>query len=183
METIQQQYDRVRNQIKHGDLILFHGTSLLAKIIQNCDKAFYNHIGVVIEIEGALFIVDSNASGVQADRLSWRIKKYTSKSRFVIIRSVVSDATKLFYLKQLLKRSDDKWIKYDFSNGTKELLNRKFNFDLKIKDNETKDICSDYVSRYAQKIEVVYENFNKIPIAFPQDYMRFRNLDKTILIA
>jgi hypothetical protein len=40
METIQAQYNRIRSEIKHGDLMLFHGTGIVAGIIQNCDKRY-----------------------------------------------------------------------------------------------------------------------------------------------
>lgn len=182
MESIQDKYKRIRPSIKHGDLILFHGTGVMAKIIQNCDNSYYNHVGVVIEINEALFIVDSNADGVQADRLSWRIGKYSKGGDFCIIQSNADERSKYVYLKQLLKRSDENWIKYDYYNGAKELANRKFGLKLRIKEDEGRDICSDYVSRYAVGAKFVSEEFAYLKIAFPQDYIRYMNEEMATLI-
>lgn len=183
METILQKYNRLRSSIKHGDLLLFHGTGIVAKIIQNCDKSYWNHVGVVVEINEALFIVDANASGVQADRLSWRINKYRKGGDFCIIQSFVANEIKNIHLTELLKRSDEKWIKYDFYNGAKELANRKFGLKLPINIDEDRDICSDYVSRYAIGAKFVNSSFNELKIAFPEDYYRFMNNETTMVIS
>lgn len=174
METIFHKYERIRPFIKHGDIILFRGRGILARIIQNCDSSYWNHVGVVLEINGSLFIIDSNATGVQADRLSWRIMKY-QKGDFAIIQSDQSKEVVNYHMSQLLKRADTKWIRYDFINGVKELLNRKFNLKLKIRPTDDRDICSDWVRRYAEGLDLVTEDFNKIGLAFPQDYERFFN--------
>jgi len=180
--SISDKYNRVRPYIKHGSLVLFRGKGIMAKIIQNCDNSYWNHIGVVIEVNGALFIVDSNASGVQADRLSWRVSKYEGGDIGFIIPDI-EDVTKNYYLSQLLQRSDKKWIKYDFFNGGKELANRKWNLNLKVNTSENRDICSDFVSDYAINTGVVdKESFKKLRVAFPQDYERFINLENCFLL-
>jgi hypothetical protein len=48
--------------------------------------------------------------------------------------------------------------------------------------NEEKDICSDYVSRYAIGANFVSEDFKKLKIAFPEDYIRFRNFTKSKIL-
>jgi ribosomal protein S6 len=181
METIEEKYKRIRPLIKDGDLILFHGRSLLAYIIQKSDKAYYNHVGVVVEKLGALYIVDSNAKGVQADRLSWRIKKY-KRGDFIAIQSERIEAQIKYELGKLLHKSDDTWIKYDYLNGVKELLNRAFGLSLRITKRDEHDICSDYVSEYAVNLHLVKKGFTELNIQFPQDYIRYRNLDNTKII-
>jgi len=182
MEIILEKYKRLRPLIKDGDIILFHGTSIMARIIQWCDKSYYNHVGVVVEKLGAFYIVDANASGVQADRLSWRIKKY-KRGTFIIIQPTVTDYIVEDELKSLLRRVDVKWVKYDFWNGFKELVNRKFNWNLKITYNDDADICSDTTANYTMSLQMVLiEKFIKLRIAFPQDYIRYRNLDHTKII-
>lgn len=144
----------------------------MAKIIQNCDKAYWNHVGVVIKVNGALFIVDSNASGVQADRLSWRVGKYKGGD-FKILSSTIEEPLVNFHLETLLLRSDAKWIKYDFWNGGKELANRKFGWNLKITQDEDRDICSDYVKQYAIDTKIVTLDILRLRTVFPQDYERY----------
>lgn len=134
-----------------------------------------NHIGVIIEKHGALFIVDSNADGVQADRLSKRIEKYKRGGDFTIIKPTVKREFVDLEMRRLLNRSDEKWIKYDFYNGIKELLNRRFGFKLKITLNDNRDICSDFVSRYACDLDLVNQKFKDKTIVFPEDYIRYMN--------
>jgi len=179
--NILDKYKALRSSIKDGNIILFHGTGLLAKLIQNCDEnndgtlAYHNHVGIVVESHGALFIVDSNEKGVQADRLSWRINKYRKGGDFTIIQPSIFPELINIEMRKLLHKSDDNWIKYDFINGAKELLNRKFGFKLKINLNEERDICSDYVSRYACNLDLVTQKFEDKVIVFPEDYIRFLN--------
>jgi len=179
--TIQEKYDRDRHLIKNGDLILFSGTGLVAKIIRSSDKnkyggwAKHSHIGVVVEKHGALFIVDANANGVQADRLSYRITKYEKESSFTILRSLRPPTELDYQMGILLRRSDEKWIKYDFKNGIKELANRRWGWNLPIYLNDNKDICSDFVSRFAVNLGMVTKGFLDKRIAFPEDYMRYKD--------
>ena len=46
-----EKYKLLRPNISDGDLILFRGTGVIAKIIQWCDKSYWNHIGIVLEKE------------------------------------------------------------------------------------------------------------------------------------
>lgn len=174
--NIEEKYAAIRPLIKDGDLVLFRGTKLLAKIIQNCDKAYFNHIGIVAETHGALLIVDSQAEGVVADRLSKRIKDYKNGD-FCVIQSKeeVLDAE----LDRIMQRQDRKEILYDYGNGFKELLNRKFGWNLKIRPNENKDICSDFVYEYACRNGFVLPFENRV--AFPHDYIRYRNKERTLI--
>lgn len=176
MKTIQEKYQATRKFIKDGDLILFRGTRLLARIIQNCDSAYFNHIGIVYESHGALFIIDSQSSGVVSDRLSKRISDYNGGDFCVIqSRDEISDQA----LDALMMRQDEKNILYDYGNGFKELLNRKFGWNLKIKPSEKRDICSDFVYEYATRNKMIYQFKNRV--AFPMDYIRHRNKDTTVV--
>lgn len=182
MGIIKDKYTRIRPQITDGDLILFRGTKIVSKIIQWADKSYYNHIGVVTERHGALFIVDANASGVQADRLSYRVDSYGNGCDLTIIKPYNSMEIISGAMEKLLLRSDKKTIKYDFLNGTKELFNRKIKNKLKINADENKDICSDFVSVYAMSLGMVTDEFSNLRIAFPQDYIRYRNITNTTIL-
>ena len=175
METINQKYRRLRNLITDGDLILFHGTGLVARTIQAADSSYYNHVGVVFKKLGAFYIVDANADGVQADRLSRRINKYRKGGDFTIIKPLRTSQEIETALTKLLTRSDEKTIKYDFANGIKELLNRKFGWSLVVEADESHDICSDFVSQYQIDLNIVVEEFKHLRIAFPEDTIRYKN--------
>lgn len=180
--TIKEKYNLLRPQISDGDLILVHGTGIVAKIIRNCDKSYYSHIGVVTERHGALFIVDANGNGVQADRLSYRIDAYKNNADFTILKPMANRNDIDTQMAVLLKRSDIKTIKYDFRNGIKELFNRKFKPEFKIDENDNYDICSDFVSKYAVNLGMVNEMFLRLRVAFPEDFMRYVNYKNVKII-
>lgn len=184
--TIREKYIKLRPQIEDGDLILFRGTGIVARIIRFCDSSYYNHIGVVIKSHGSLFILDANANGVQADRLSHRIATYSEKSDFCIIQpKILNTFTSSLVEKgmhKLLAKSDNKWIRYDYLNGIKELLNRKLGWNLKIKMKENAAICSSNVAQYAIDLGIMNGNFEKLSIAFPQDFCRFADETKVLII-
>lgn len=181
MESINDKYKRVRQYIKDGDIVLFHGRGVVANIIQNCDHSYFNHVGIVFEKLGALYIVDANENGVQADRLSFRMNKYSPKGDFTILKPTATNEEIQIALTKILKRSDGKTIKYDFWNGFKELMNRKFGWSLKVDLDESHDICSDYVSTYQVELKMVTDDFLKLRIAFPQDSIRYMS-ENVILI-
>lgn len=180
LETINQKYDRLRPHICNGDLILCRGVKPLARLIQACDgNAEYNHIMVVFKKYDALYCVDANGNGVQADRLSYRINSYKGGD-FCIVKPDASLVEIDTALAKLLKRSDQSWIKYDFLNGAKELANRAFGYNFKIKLNEKRAICSDFVTRYQLDLNMLNIYFNNIRIAFPQDTIRYLKNAKII---
>lgn len=181
METINQKYDRLRSMIKDGDIILFHGTGIIAKIIQFCDKSYYNHVGIVFDKCGALYIVDANENGVQADRLSYRINKYKKGGDFTIVKPLAENSDIQLALSKLLRRSDSKTIKYDFMNGIKELFNRLFNIHLRVDLDESHDICSDFVSSYQIELGMLNNDFSKVRIAFPEDTIRYKTENVKII--
>lgn len=172
MENIKEKYTRLRGKIEQGDLILFHGKKALARIIQESDDdAYYNHIGVVGEIAGALFIIDSNANGVKPDRLSDRIYKYEDGD-FIILKPKATKKDIDSALSKLLKKADIKKYKYDFFNGAKALFNRWFGFNFKTHENPNRKICSMFVLPYALELDMVFPLNNMNNLFFPQDYIR-----------
>lgn len=85
-------------------------------------------------------------------------------------------------LRSLLTRGDNKWIRYDFKNGIKELLNRKFGWKLKIKLDDSTSICSAYDAEYAMNLGMVTDEFKKLKIAFPQDFLRYLDTNNAKII-
>ena len=169
-DFIKEKYDRLRPIMRQGDVIVFRGHKLLSKIIQESDSnAYYNHVGVIGEISGALFIIDSNGNGVHPERLSERVLGY---SDFTIIRSDKSQEEIDEKLRNLLKKQDDTEIKYDFINGAKAVFNRWFKLNFKTKKVYNRDICSMFVLPFALGLEMVLPLKEMNNLFFPQDYIR-----------
>jgi len=172
METISEKYKRLRSSIKQGDLIIFHGEKALARIIQESDSdAYYNHIGVIGEIAGALFIIDSNANGVEPARLSKRVLSYDNGD-FSILKPLKNKTEINFQLFLLLRKIDDSKIKYDFINGLKALLNRWIKTSFKTHNKNDRKICSMFVYEYAVNLDMIHPMLDKNNLFFPQDYIR-----------
>ncbi len=187
METIKEKYDRVRHLIKDGDVILIHGTALISKLEKICDNAYITHVGGIIEHNGALGVIDAECNGVQWDRLSKRIFSYKPYGDFMILRSTKSLKEISTAQATLLERSDDKWLKYDFGNGAKELINRfcknhNINFNLKIKLSASEFICSTEIAKFSTDLDMVTNKFKELPIQFPEDYRRYLNTEGCIIV-
>lgn len=176
METISEKYKRVRGQIKDGDFIVFSGTGIVASVIREADSdSFASHIGRVVKLKNRFLIVDSNARGNKPEWLSTRIEEYYKNSDFIIIRSNLDEDIIQSNVVDFINESDDARTKYDFTNGIKELLNRAFGFKLKIKLRGKYNICSQSVRKSFQALDMCTLQFTLLSIAFPQDYIRFRN--------
>ncbi len=183
METISEKYKRFRSQIKDGDWIVFSGTGMVASIIREADEdSFASHIGRVVKIKNRLLIIDSNAKGNHPEWLSTRIEGYYDNSDFVIIRSNVEEDVLQSNIIDFINESDDARTKYDFRNGIKEMLNRAFGLKLKIKLRGKYNICSQSVRKSFEALNMGTLQFNLLSIAFPQDYIRFRNEFTTELL-
>lgn len=178
MESINEKYQRIRPSLTDGCLILLSKNRIVSKIIRNCDKSEFSHVGIVFEKLGRWFIIDSNAQGVHPDLLSERIK---ISNNFCFIEPTVDP----FVIETEMQKAilySERGIKYDFSNGIKELINRKFGTSLRITQRDEHDICSDYTSNYAINLSMVTKDFEKLRLPFPQDYMRFNNKETTKIL-
>jgi adenine-specific DNA methylase len=183
METISEKYKRVRGQIKDGDFILFSGTGVVASVIREADSdSFASHIGRVVKLKNRFLIVDSNARGNKPEWLSTRIESYYKNSDFIVIRSSVDEDIIQSNVVDFINESDEARTKYDFRNGIKELLNRAFGFKLKIKLRGKYNICSQSVRKSFEALNMGTLQFTLLSIAFPQDYIRFRNEFTTELL-
>lgn len=175
-----QKYEKLRGSIKDGDIMIVHGTGIIASCIEWADSSWASHVLVIIEKHGALFCLDANANGVEADRLSYRIHSYNSGADFVIIRAKKSREYIDNAMIKLLHYSDDKRIRYDFKNGIKEFCNRAFGWKLKLNLNDSHKICSDEHRKYSEELDMM--DFENIQLVYPQDYLRCKIDDNVIMI-
>ncbi len=181
-ETIEEKYTRLRPLIQQGDQILVHGKKALARAIQKGDSdAYFNHIGVVGNIAGSLFIIDSNSNGIEPARLSKRILSYEGGD-FLILRSKKTTTEITKALSNILKLPDNTNVKYDFWNGFKEWLNRFTGSHLKIGRPKNRMICSMFTLPMALELDMVYPFEDKTKLFFPQDYLRRIKKENVIII-
>lgn len=170
-------YNGVRSEINNGDVILFRGTSMLSKTIQYCDKAYYNHAGLVMRLGSRLLILDSNAHGVRPDFLSMRMDEYID---FCVVRinNGLSQMMIDSCVNRVIDRSESSLIKYDFALLPRVAIARKFGYDIKnLGEKENRDICSMFTGeRYliqSAGIKCLAKAKEKQNWLTPEDHLRF----------
>jgi hypothetical protein len=179
METILDKYDRIRPSLRGGELFLIEGIRPISDVIRSSDDCKYTHVLLVVKMYDTFYCVDSNATGVKPDRLSFRMASYMPDGNFTVKRSTKKQREIDIAVATHLKNTDYE-IKYDYWNGFKSLLNRKFKLNLSINPKKDRMICSEFVRPYAVALEMIYnvEIYNSL--FFPQDYIRYEYLVKTI---
>ena len=76
-------YNEIENRIQSGDIILFSGQRLYQKIIQYISKSKWNHIGVIFESYGHLFLIEAVGSGVQIRRFKQACDGHRNSIRII----------------------------------------------------------------------------------------------------
>jgi hypothetical protein len=180
MKKILVKYNDNKYTLKHGDIILYHGTGLLAKAIQWTDKCYYNHIGIIIKLGGKLFTLDMWYSGILNGKLvicplSERIKDF---EEFCILRPKFTSSEiersvniALDYL--------DYGVEYDRLKLIKVLFKKKLGITIK-KEKEKKFICSEFVQKYTNSLD--NKTYSKLKDITPSDFLRYIDNNYTIML-
>lgn len=165
-----EKYKLLRNEIKNGDLILYRGSSILAKGIQYFDKAYYNHIGVVWKPEecSRLLTLDMWQEGLTCIPLSRRMDGYKD---FCILRPKVSSEIIKSSLDSSLSEWDGSEIKYDSQLILRVAVIKKLRLDLTGLGKKEKFICSEYIQHYCNLLGL--ETYSNINLITPEDFRRF----------
>jgi hypothetical protein len=174
MTACEIKYAKDRASIKHGDIILFRGSSLLAKLIMYFDSAYYTHVGVVFEIAGRKMIIDSNGKGVHPDFLSDRIRSYKD---FCIVRPT-SSVNVYDAMTQAFNRGDI-GTKYDFALLLRIAAIRKTGINITSLGSAGRDICSEFARFYSSFIADTYRSLELIT---PQDFIRHSKDDNNFSV-
>lgn len=172
-----EKYKLLRNEIKNGDLILYRGSSFLAKGIQYFDKAYYNHIGVVWKPEDCerIMTLDMWQEGLTCLPLSRRMEGYKD---FCILRPIVSEEKTKASISVSLEEWEGREIKYDTDLILRVAIIKKTGIDLTGVGKKEKFICSEFVQHYCDFLGI--DTYSKINLITPEDFRRF--VDKNFLI-
>lgn len=165
-----EKYKTLRNKIKNGDLVLYKGTSFLAKAIMYFDKAAYNHIGVVWKPEDCdrLLTLDMWQDGLTCLPLSRRMAGYKD---FCILRPKVSDDRIKSSIALALEEWDGRDIKYDNQLIIRVAMIKKFKLDLTGLGKKDKFICSEFAQHYCDFLGL--KTYSDINLITPEDFRRF----------
>lgn len=172
-----QEYYNIRNQIKEGDVILYRGNSLLSKLIQYFDDAYYNHSGIVKKIGDRLFTIDMWDKGIEFVPLSRRIKNY---KEFCIVRAKDISSETLTNAVDSLFEKIERDTKYDYFLLLRIAFYKKTGIDLVNFGKKSRFICSELCQYFFDKLKIdVYKNINLIT---PQDFIKHKDINKTEIL-
>ena len=166
-----EKYFDLRKEIKNGDLILYAGTSFMAKSIMYFDKAYYNHIGVVWRPEEneRVLTVDMWTKGIDCVPLSRRMAGYKD---FCILRPKTSSENIKSAISLLMDEWDGREIKYNYWILLRLALIKKTGIDLSgLGSNSSKFICSQFAQYYCDVLG--FKTYNMVNLITPEDFRRF----------
>ncbi|HRF04645.1 YiiX/YebB-like N1pC/P60 family cysteine hydrolase [Accumulibacter sp.] len=154
-------YDRVRDQLRTGDIVFCSGSYVFSKIIQWFTRSVWSHVGIIYRDDNLhrIFVIESEtAIGVRLVPLSKYLRDYHGRNKPYKGRIVIT---------RVSPTPDDEKLKTAISFGMDELTRPYDNWEIfriamRIlfkrgrKSRDRKYICS----------ELVYEAFCKAEVAF-----------------
>jgi hypothetical protein len=171
-------YINIRDQIKDGDMLLYHGKSLLAKSIQYFDDAHFNHIGIAKWVGKRLFTIEMWNKGIDFIPLSRRMNTYID---FSVIRP--NDVNPKLIQDGLdatlgLFESDEQ---YDYLMLLRIAILKKTGVNLVNLKEKNTFICSELAQYFCNQIGVTC--YEKISPITPQDFIRHIYLNQITIFA
>ena len=181
METISVKYERHRNCLKTGDIILCKNPKWIGRQITSLDDgAYYTHSLVVFWQSGRLFTFDSTETGVHPELASIKMKQY---SDFCVVRPQKNETEISSALEKLFQYSE-KGIKYDFAQILKIAIYQKTGINIFKKNNPTRDICSELAWYYTQYFPLPCYEKERLtrPFFTPNDFIRYADENDTTIL-
>ena len=165
-----EKYTKLREEIKNGDLILYRGSSIMAKGILYFDKAYYNHIGVVWRPQGVdrVLTLDMWTEGLDCVPVSRRMEGYKD---FCILRPKVSNLKIESAIAESLEEWDGRNIKYDNSLILRIALIKKTGIDISGLGKKGNFICSEFAQYYCDLLGL--KTYSMINLITPEDFRRY----------
>ena len=175
---IPQKYLDHRSEIQNGDIILYRGSSTLAKLIEYFDNAYYNQIGVVWKVvdpdtnEYRLLTMDMWTNGLVVIPLSERMRGYKD---FCIIRPMVKQDIIESAIFNSLKQWEGK-VGYDFTLLLRIAIIKKTGIDITGLGKSNKYICSEFIQNYCSSLKI--STFDNLSLITPEDFRRYNDPSK-----
>lgn len=167
-------YDNLRDQIQNGDIILYHGTSILDTCISYFDnKAYFSHAGIVWKVGTGdnyrLLTLEMYRNGMNLDSLSNTMASH-SHSDFCVVRPII-DSAKINDIMQIELNAFDGGVKYDFGLMLAIAIYKKTGVNFKWLYEKNSLICSQLVQQFS--INLGLTSFDGRQEFTPQDVIRY----------
>ena len=92
-------YEKYRNEIKDGDVILYEGTSFISKLIRMITKSSYSHAGLAVWWHGRLMVMEATKKGVYPLPMSKNIAHYKGNVRLFTSVKPIPQTKRLYMVK------------------------------------------------------------------------------------
>jgi hypothetical protein len=178
MENKILKYDEVRLQIKNGDVIMYTGKKIFARLISWLTRSPYSHAGIVVWWNERLMVMEAVMRGVTIAPLSRNIYQHHGNVEWFTCKKEISEEDRLkmvIFAQEELGKSYARWKAILF--GLKILLDR----NLGRKDQlrmENKLFCSQYVAQIYNSIGLDLKKNREDRFMSPRDIARSPLMEK-----
>jgi hypothetical protein len=178
MENKISKYEEVRLQIKNGDVIMYTGKKIFARLISWLTRSPYSHAGIAVWWNERLMVMEAVMRGVTIAPLSHNICQHHGNVEWFTCKKEISEEDRLrmvIFAQEELGKSYARWKAVLF--GLRVLFKR----DLSKKDElrmENKLFCSQYVAQIYNSIGLDLKRHREDRFMSPGDITRSPLMEK-----
>lgn len=170
-------YDKVRNEMKFGDVISFSGKGDISNIIKWKTKSDISHVGMVLESEFVsgekrIVLIESTSlvnlpdirtkeliKGVQQQHLSQRLSSYDGQAYYHKLKAHLTDDEKKAMYDWLFSKHANR-TPYDSVQALGSAIDLLDGFGLENKPDFSSLFCSEMVAKALKIGGILPENYN-----------------------
>jgi hypothetical protein len=178
MENKILKYNEVRLQIRNGDVIMYTGKKIVARLISWLTRSPYSHAGIAVWWNERLMVMEAVMRGVRVVPLSRNIYQHKGNVEWFSCKKEISEEDRLrmvIFAQEELGKSYARWKAMLF--GLKFLFER----DLSIIDElrmENKLFCSQYVAQIYNSVGLDLKKHREDRFMSPGDIARSPLMEK-----
>ena len=147
-------YQKCRNEIKDGDILMYKGNDITSKVIATFTKSDYSHAGIAVWWNKRLMVMEAVSKGIIVTPLSANIKNYNGDVELYVYKDTISDEDRR---KMIICAQDDLGKKYNMFGviwmGIKILFKQKMGHS-DTYENPNQMFCSQYVAKIYNSIGI-----------------------------
>jgi hypothetical protein len=178
MENKILKYNEVRLQIRNGDVIMYTGKKIVARLISWLTRSPYSHAGIAVWWNERLMVMEAVMRGVRVVPLSRNIYQHKGNVEWFSCKKEIAEEDRLrmvIFAQEELGKSYARWKAMLF--GLKFLFER----DLSIIDElrmENKLFCSQYVAQIYNSVGLDLKKHREDRFMSPGDIARSPLMEK-----